>query len=91
MYRTCPGTMNGNVPPAAGGGTGAAGGADAAGRRPFALKAATSGFSAPEVGICGVLLTGIWGRVGTCGGGVDCCRAAVALMSSASVPGFKSC
>lgn len=83
--------MNGNAP-AAGGAIGAPGGADDVGRRPFARKAATSGFSGPEVGICGgVLLAGIWGRTGICGGGVGCCREAVALMSSASVPGFRSC
>lgn len=71
-----------------------AGGAEAGGKRPRARSAAINGFSVAgmEAG-CGVLLaTGICGRMlWTWGGGVGCWRAAVALISSANVPGLRSC
>lgn len=82
--------MNGN----AGGilGVGAVEGAELPGRRPRALSAATRGFSGVDAAAgCVVLFpVGIRGML-FAGGGVGCWRAAVALISPANVPGFKSC
>lgn len=89
---TCPGTISGNAEAKFGVGA-ADGGAEPPGKIPRALKAVIRGFSDEVAAGCGVLFpVGIWGNMlGTWGGGVGCWRAAVALRSPASVPGFKSC
>lgn len=92
-----PGTSSGKTEARFGGGAAAAvgtGGAEAGGRRPRARSAAMRGLSGAE-GAAGwgvTLVTGSWEmRLAAWGGGVGCWRAAVFLMSSASVPGLRSC
>lgn len=94
VYCTWPGTINGKADARfADGPAEAAGGAEAEGKRPRARRAASRGFSGTGVMLgCAMLFVAIWGMIlGIWGGGVGCWRAAVFFISSASVPGLRSC